>query len=89
MYKEDLALNNLQWLICHKPNLTKPNQTNPPPNECPGYAIKPKQTKPKPKNIPSPVGCRICLLDHFREVKPPITNKCPATKPSDSEVLVL
>ena len=26
MYKEDLALNNLQWLICHK---TQPNQTNP------------------------------------------------------------
>ena len=25
MYKEDLALNNLQWLICHK---TKPQQTN-------------------------------------------------------------
>ena len=25
MYKKDLALNNLQWLICHK---TKPNQTN-------------------------------------------------------------
>ncbi len=24
MYEEDLALNNLQWLICHK---TKPNQT--------------------------------------------------------------
>ena len=24
MYKEDLALNNLQWLICHKIN---PNQT--------------------------------------------------------------
>ena len=24
MYKDDLALNNLQWLICHK---TKPNQT--------------------------------------------------------------
>ena len=24
MYKEDLALNNLQWLICHK---TKANQT--------------------------------------------------------------
>ena len=23
MYKEDLALNNLQWLMCHK---TKPNQ---------------------------------------------------------------
>ena len=25
MYKEDLALNNLQWLICHKtqPNLNK------------------------------------------------------------------
>ena len=23
MYKEDLALNNLQWLICHK---AKPNQ---------------------------------------------------------------
>ena len=26
MYKEDMALNNLQWLICHK---TKPNQTKP------------------------------------------------------------
>ena len=27
--KKDLALNNLQWLICHriKPNQTKPNQT--------------------------------------------------------------
>ena len=25
MYKEDLALNNPQWLICHK---TQPNQTN-------------------------------------------------------------
>ena len=25
MYIENLALNNLQWLICHK---TKPNQTN-------------------------------------------------------------
>ena len=24
MYREDLALNNLQWLICHK---TKRNQT--------------------------------------------------------------
>ena len=24
MYKEDLVLNNLQWLICHK---TQPNQT--------------------------------------------------------------
>ena len=24
MYKEDLALNNLQWLICHK---SQPNQT--------------------------------------------------------------
>ena len=24
MYKDDLALNNLQWLICHK---TKPNLT--------------------------------------------------------------
>ena len=24
MYKEDLALNNLQWLICHKTQ-TKPN----------------------------------------------------------------
>ena len=23
MYKEDLALNNIQWLICHK---TQPNQ---------------------------------------------------------------
>ena len=26
MYKEDLVLNNRQWLICHK---TKPNQTKP------------------------------------------------------------
>ena len=28
MYKQDLALDNLQWLICHKtkPNQTKPNQ---------------------------------------------------------------
>ena len=24
MYRHDLALNNLQWLICHK---TQPNQT--------------------------------------------------------------
>ena len=23
MYKEDFALNNLQWLICLKPNQTK------------------------------------------------------------------
>ena len=26
VYKEDLALNNLQWSICHK---NKPNQTKP------------------------------------------------------------
>ena len=26
MYKEDLALNNLQWLICHK---TQPKQAKP------------------------------------------------------------
>ena len=26
MYKEDLVLNNLQWLVCHK---TKPSQTKP------------------------------------------------------------
>ena len=26
MYKKDLALNDLQWLICHK---TKPNETQP------------------------------------------------------------
>ena len=26
IYKKDLALNNLQWLICHE---TKSNQTNP------------------------------------------------------------
>ena len=25
MYKVDLALNILQWLICHKPNQIKPN----------------------------------------------------------------
>ena len=24
MYKKDLALNNLQWLICHKTKPTKP-----------------------------------------------------------------
>ena len=31
MYKEDLALNNLHWLICFKtkPKQTKPNQTKP------------------------------------------------------------
>ena len=29
MYKEDLALNNLQWLKIIKPNQTKPNQTKP------------------------------------------------------------
>ena len=31
MYKQDLALNKLQWLICHKTKLneTKPNQTTP------------------------------------------------------------
>ena len=30
MYKEDLALNNQQWLVCHKtkPNQTKIKQTN-------------------------------------------------------------
>ena len=28
MYKPDLALNNLQWMICHQ---TKPNQTKPKP----------------------------------------------------------
>ena len=27
MYKQDLVLNNLQWLICHKTKL-KPNQNN-------------------------------------------------------------
>ena len=26
MYKQDLVLNNLQWLVCHK---TQPNQTKP------------------------------------------------------------
>ena len=26
MYKEDLALNNLQWLICHKTKPTKPTK---------------------------------------------------------------
>ena len=25
MYKEDLALNNLQWLICHKTQLNQAN----------------------------------------------------------------
>ena len=55
MYKEDLALNNLQGLICHK---IKPNQTihlvraveytdciskerYPPISECSGYDTKP------------------------------------------------
>ena len=27
MYKKDLALNDPQWLICHKTEPTKPNQT--------------------------------------------------------------
>ena len=27
IYKEDLALNNPQWLICHKPNTTPPKAT--------------------------------------------------------------
>ena len=31
MCKEDFALNNLQWLICHKTK-TKPNQTKPKPS---------------------------------------------------------
>ena len=35
MYKEDLALNNLKWLICHK---TQANQTK----------LKPNQTQTKP-----------------------------------------
>ena len=26
MYKQDLALNNVQWLMCHK---IQPDQTNP------------------------------------------------------------
>ena len=54
MYKEDLALNNLQWLICHK---TKPNQIIYIWYICikriwhsitysGWYAIKPNQTKP-------------------------------------------
>ena len=25
MYKEDLALNNLQWIICHKTQRNQPN----------------------------------------------------------------
>ena len=44
MYKEDLAFNNQQWLICHK---TKPNSTKPNP--------KPNQTKPNPSQTkPNP-----------------------------------
>ena len=39
MYKQDLALNNLQWFICLK---TKPNQTKP----------KNKKTKTKTKKNP-------------------------------------
>ena len=27
MYSQDLASNNLQWLICHKTQVTKPNQS--------------------------------------------------------------
>ena len=34
MYKEALALNNLQCLICHKPNTTQPNQTKPNQTKC-------------------------------------------------------
>ena len=42
MYKEDLALNNLQWLICHKTTLTATLQRGktPTPNECPRYDTK-------------------------------------------------
>ena len=29
MYKQDLALNNQQRLICHKPNQTKPLSVRP------------------------------------------------------------
>ena len=41
MYKKDLALNDLQWLICHKTkqNQTKPNQTNTKPNQTNTKAI--------------------------------------------------
>ena len=35
MYKADLALNNLQWLICYKPNPTQPN-----PNQTKSYILK-------------------------------------------------
>ena len=28
MYKKDLALNDLQWLICHKIKPKQPKQTN-------------------------------------------------------------
>ena len=28
MYKQDLALINRQWLICHKPNQTQVNHTH-------------------------------------------------------------
>ena len=59
MYKEDLAVNNLQWLICHK---TKPNQAIYIQYICikriwqwitynGWYAIKPNQTKPYIFNI--------------------------------------
>ena len=39
MYKEDLALNNLQWLICHK------TKTNPHHHKYPGYDSKLSDSK--------------------------------------------
>ena len=29
MYKKDLALDNLQWLLCHKTHPTKPTRDKP------------------------------------------------------------
>ena len=61
MYKENLALNNLQWLICHK-KVTKPNHiyliymykedlvfNNLPWLIC--HKTKPNQTKANPINL--------------------------------------
>ena len=42
MYEEDLTLNYLQWLICHK---TKPNQTRNTLTAFPTKGIRPLPTK--------------------------------------------
>ena len=46
MYKEDLGLNNLRWLICHKPNPTNDLVLN----NLQGLIFPKTLTKPQTKN---------------------------------------